>query len=129
MLTLRNISGRMLICSLVHAAFCEDDPKRQKAEHKPYLNKAIHTIVVDHDERSGALAMRKIPKRVARAITFKAGQTVDKLPNAVRECPDVARAIARRQLLVVACTTEPIPAPAPPAPPVPAPAPVPGDRK
>ena len=98
MLTIQNISRRMQVYTL-------DAPEFQEAggEHG---YRTIHTIVVDHDRRSGALSARRLPRNVPSSLTFAAGEIKHGLPNSLQTVAAIAGALQRRELRVLATTPD-----------------------
>lgn len=104
MLTIQNISRRMQVYNLDHGSFQEAG-----GEHG---YKLIHTVVVQHDRRSGAMSAKRIPRSVCSSLTFAAGETRSELPDAILECDGIKAAIERRELRVLLQTAdEPKPKP------------------
>lgn len=97
--TLKNVSRRMHSYNLA-AGFFEEDGGAHKY-------KLIHVTVVDHNGQTGSLIPRRIPKNVCSSLHFASGEMHSELPDEVLDCPDIAGALARRELVVLAKTEPP----------------------
>lgn len=107
MVTLQNVSRRMQVYQLDHGAF-------QEHASKAHAYKLIHTTVVEH-ARNGALSARRKPRLVPQSLSFATGEMVHSLPNEVLQCADIKRALAARELRIIAQDDSPVPAPEAPA--------------
>jgi len=88
--SLTNRSRRAQIYNLPHQSYCSDGTCR-------CVGVKQHAIV--RDNRSGAVGVAVREKRLGASIHFSAGESKASLPDTITKCPEIAGALARRELI------------------------------
>jgi hypothetical protein len=92
MATLRNPTKRAQVFNLPHSHYCVGDTC--------HCTMVVQKVAV-RDPATGEQGIAVLAKSHAQSLMFLAGETKRDLSESVLQCPDVAGAIARRELVVV----------------------------